>query len=151
MTVRSRNSMSSVPMLREYLPCRCLLPASLLTNLGQTPLVGGIDAAVSCAPYHTTRQNRGTYAYVRDAELFRAPVRKTKGRPGHLPGRNETTSHVVVRLSLRSAGSRPAGIRLRGTSWRGLQSDALTSDDSRLNTPETTPPSIPTNLATASL
>src|SRR4029079_18854326 len=34
-------------------------------------------------------------------------------------------------------------------SWRGLQSGASTPDDSRLNTPETTPPSIPTNLATA--
>src|ERR1700681_673166 len=35
------------------------------------------------------------------------------------------------------------------SSWRGLQSDASTPDDSRLITPETTPPSIPTNLATA--
>ena len=35
------------------------------------------------------------------------------------------------------------------SSWRGLQSDASTPDDSRLNTPETTPPSIPTNSATA--
>src|ERR1035437_1037599 len=35
------------------------------------------------------------------------------------------------------------------SSWRGLQSDASTSDDLRLNTPETTPPSIPTNPATA--
>jgi len=34
------------------------------------------------------------------------------------------------------------------SSWRGLLSDAPTSDDSRLNTPETTPPSIPTNSAT---
>src|SRR5947209_10296934 len=34
-------------------------------------------------------------------------------------------------------------------SWRGLQSGALTPDDSRLITPETTPPSIPTNPATA--
>src|ERR1035437_7475374 len=36
-----------------------------------------------------------------------------------------------------------------GSSWRGLQSDASTPDDSRLITPETTPPSIPTNSATA--
>src|SRR6202790_5375008 len=36
------------------------------------------------------------------------------------------------------------------SSWRGLQSGASTPDDSRLNTPETTPPSIPTNPATAS-
>src|SRR5450759_2284739 len=35
------------------------------------------------------------------------------------------------------------------SSWRGLQSDASTPDDSRLITPETTPPSIPTNSATA--
>src|ERR1700676_4530646 len=35
------------------------------------------------------------------------------------------------------------------SSWRGLQSDASTPDDSRLNTPETTPPSFPTNSATA--
>jgi len=35
------------------------------------------------------------------------------------------------------------------SSWRGLQSDASTPDDSRLNTPETTPTSIPTNSATA--
>jgi hypothetical protein len=34
------------------------------------------------------------------------------------------------------------------SSWRGLQSDASTPDDSRSNTPETTPPSIPTNSAT---
>ena len=34
-------------------------------------------------------------------------------------------------------------------SWRGLPSGASTPDDSRLNTPETTPPSIPTNTATA--
>src|ERR1700689_3553514 len=34
------------------------------------------------------------------------------------------------------------------SSWRGLQSDASTPDDSRLITPETTPPSIPTNPAT---
>src|SRR4029079_11478655 len=34
-------------------------------------------------------------------------------------------------------------------SWRGLQSGASTPDDSRLNTPETTPPSIPTTPATA--
>ncbi|MDR3464403.1 MAG: hypothetical protein P4M07_00525, partial [Xanthobacteraceae bacterium] len=37
------------------------------------------------------------------------------------------------------------------SSWRGLQSDASTPDDSRLITPETTPPSIPTNSATAPL
>src|ERR1700681_1305642 len=35
------------------------------------------------------------------------------------------------------------------SSWRGLQSDASTPDDSRLITPETTPPSIPTNSKTA--
>jgi len=34
------------------------------------------------------------------------------------------------------------------SSWRGLQSDASTPD-SRLSTPETRPPSIPTNSATA--
>src|SRR5450759_167677 len=34
------------------------------------------------------------------------------------------------------------------SSWRGLQSGASTPDDSRLITPETTPPSIPTNPAT---
>src|SRR5260221_13931534 len=37
------------------------------------------------------------------------------------------------------------------SSWRGLQSDASTPDDSRLITPETTPPSIPTNSKTAPL
>ncbi|MGH2549381.1 MAG: hypothetical protein ACRDHN_08320, partial [Thermomicrobiales bacterium] len=31
----------------------------------------------------------------------------------------------------------------------GYITTVLTPDDSRLNTPETTPPSIPTNLATA--
>jgi hypothetical protein len=35
------------------------------------------------------------------------------------------------------------------SSWRGLQSDASTPGDSTLITPETTPPSIPTNSATA--
>ena len=35
------------------------------------------------------------------------------------------------------------------SSWRGLQSDASPPDDSRFFTPETTPPSIPTNSATA--
>src|SRR5262249_6321946 len=49
-------------------------------------------------------------------------------------------------------GDRRRGIRLRGNalhgSWRGLLSDAQTPDDSRLITPETTPPSIPTNSAT---
>jgi hypothetical protein len=34
-------------------------------------------------------------------------------------------------------------------SWRGLRSSASTSGDSRLNTSETTRPSIPTNLSTA--
>src|SRR6516165_8173411 len=42
-------------------------------------------------------------------------------------------------------GDRLRGIRLR-SSWRGLLSDAQTPDDSRLITPETTPPSIPTNF-----
>jgi hypothetical protein len=36
----------------EFLLCHCLLPASLLTKLEQILLVGGIGAAVSCAPYH---------------------------------------------------------------------------------------------------
>jgi len=36
---------------RERLLCHCLLPASLLTKLEQTLFIGGIDAAVSCAPY----------------------------------------------------------------------------------------------------
>ena len=35
----------------EYLLCQCLLPASLLTKLEQTLLIGRIDAAVSGAPY----------------------------------------------------------------------------------------------------
>src|SRR5712671_3172770 len=35
------------------------------------------------------------------------------------------------------------------SSWRSLQLGAPTPGDSRLNTPETTPTSIPTNLATA--
>ena len=48
-------------------------------------------------------------------------------------------------------GRRLQTIRLRGkcSSWRGLQSDASTPDNSRLITPETTPHSIPTNPATA--
>src|ERR1700722_12569041 len=37
----------------EHLLCHCLLPTSLLTNLQQTGLFGGIDAAVSCSPYHS--------------------------------------------------------------------------------------------------
>jgi hypothetical protein len=37
----------------------------------------------------------------------------------------------------------------KGASTYGLQSDASTPDDSRFITPETTPPSIPTNSATA--
>ena len=35
----------------EHLLCHCLLPTSLRTNLPQTVLFGGIDAAVSCSPY----------------------------------------------------------------------------------------------------
>src|SRR5713101_6993756 len=35
------------------------------------------------------------------------------------------------------------------SSWRSLQPGASTPGDSRLNTPETTPTSIPTNLLTA--
>src|SRR5215510_1103802 len=46
-------------------------------------------------------------------------------------------------------GDRLRGIRLRGNALHGVVSypDAQTPDDSRLITPETTPPSIPTNSA----
>jgi hypothetical protein len=56
----------------------------------------------------------------------------------------------VIEQINRCVGGRLRGIRLRAnSSWRGLQSGASTPDDSRLNTPETTPTSIPTTPATA--
>src|SRR5262249_7555880 len=36
----------------KHLLCQCLLPASILTKLEQTLLIGRIDATVSGAPYH---------------------------------------------------------------------------------------------------
>src|SRR5215813_12394027 len=55
---------------------------------------------------------------------------------------------IVEKVHSRISDRLP-GIMLRGcSSWRGLLSGASAPDDSRLNTPETTPPPIPTNSAT---
>jgi hypothetical protein len=62
--------------------------------------------------------------------------------------RSDQTSCRKVGAGLRSQAARKRSSWYR-SSWRGLRPGALTPGDSRLITSETTPPSFPTNSATA--
>jgi hypothetical protein len=106
-------------------------------------------------PTTIRRQGDGTspIAGLRSLSLLKNPKRWK--RLGNVQGTVISDLSLLKNPKRWKKGAQPSRSRAatnqaswRRSSWRGLLSGASTPDDSRLITPETTPPSIPTNPAT---